>query len=214
VPLLNNLGDTLAKSGDVDGARPPLQRAIALGEKALGPKHSYTVACRVSLAEAELSVGHLAEAMELIDVVLAGKPPPAFIAEAHAVKAFVLLEQGKPKDAKAFAEGGVAAAEALGKSSAELILPLTALGEAQLQLKAEKEAVATLERALTVADETKAWEVQKGDAQFPLARALLATGGDVQRALRLAAEAEAAWSTTTARAAKLKVLEAWKAAAR
>ncbi|MBL8949825.1 MAG: serine/threonine protein kinase [Myxococcaceae bacterium] len=214
VPLLNNLGDTLAKTGDVEGARPPLQRAIALAEKTLGPKHGFTAAARISLAEAELSVGKVSEANVLVEQVLAASPPPAFVAEAFAVKAFVLLEQGKAKEAKSFAESGVTAAEGIGKSSAELILPLTALGEALLQLKGENEAVAVLERALKVASETRAWPVHEADVQFPLARALLATGGDSHRALGLAAEAEAAWGTTGARAARLKTLEAWKQAAR
>ncbi len=214
VPLLNNLGDTLAKSGEVEQARPSLLRGIALGEKTVGPKHAYTVACRISLAEAELSVGRLSEAMELIDVVLNAKPPAAYVSEAHAVKALVLLEQGKAMEARPVAEAGVAAAESLGTSSAELILPLTALGEALLELGSPKEAVAVLERALTISDETKGWSVHEADAQFPLARALLASGGDAQRALSLAAEAEAAWSTTRAREAKLKALQAWKQAAR
>ncbi len=214
VPLLNNLGDTLAKSGDVEGARPALVRAIALADKTLGPRHGFAAAARISLAEAELSVGKAAEAGGLVDQVLAANPPPAFTAEAFAVKAFVLLEQGKAKEAKAFAQSGVVAAEGVGKASAELILPLTALGEALLQLKAEREALVELERALKVADETRAWPVHRADVQFPLARALLATGGDTQRALRLAAEAEGAWSSTPARAAALKTLEAWKQAAR
>jgi len=214
VPLLNNLGDTLAKGGDVEAARPPLLRAISLADKTLGIKHGFTAAARISLAEAELSAGRPAEAGALVDQVLAASPPPAFVAEAFAVKAFVLLELGKAREAKPFAQSGVAAAESVGKSSAELILPLTALGEALLQLKAEKEALPVLERALAVADETRAWPVHKADVQFPLARALLATGGDTQRALGLAAEAEGAWGATPARAAQLRTLEAWKQATR
>jgi Tetratricopeptide repeat len=48
---LNNLAVLLRSQGDLAGARPLLERALAIWGKALGPEHPYAIAVRDSFAK-------------------------------------------------------------------------------------------------------------------------------------------------------------------
>ncbi|MCP4937229.1 MAG: tetratricopeptide repeat protein, partial [bacterium] len=50
---LNNLGALLQAQGDYDGAKPYLERALAIFEKLLGSDHPYTIAVRNNLNSLE-----------------------------------------------------------------------------------------------------------------------------------------------------------------
>jgi Tetratricopeptide repeat len=50
---LNNLGFLLQDQGDLVGARPLLERGVAIFEKALGPEHLDTVMVRKNLFRLE-----------------------------------------------------------------------------------------------------------------------------------------------------------------
>jgi len=120
--------------------------------------------------------------------VLAAGPQPAVKIEAQALSSKVSLAQGKQQEALAAAAAGVAGAEAVGPESSELILPLLAQGDALLALGKPKDAVAPLERALTVAQKTQAWPVHLAQVQLSLAQAL--AKDDPARAKTLAQAAQ------------------------
>jgi tetratricopeptide (TPR) repeat protein len=213
VPVLDNLADILAKSGQLELARTHLDHALALGEKTLGKTHSHVIVSRLTLGEVELEAGNLDAAAKLIDEAIEAKPMPVYLAEALAIRARVALKQGKPKDAKGFAERAVAAGDSAGKDSGDVILPLSVMGSTLLALGQPKDALVPLERALKLAQDTKAWSVWRGDVEVSLARALEATGNS-DRVEGLLSDAKAAWAGSPLREVELKALEAGKSAAR
>jgi hypothetical protein len=125
------------------------------------------------------------------------------LAEAGAVRAFIALADGKPKDALGFAIRGVEAARQVGERSPELMQPLLARGESELALKESAAAVKTLEQALALMEETRPWRVYAADARFALARAKAEP--DVAR--KLATEALEIYRASDGQQAKAQAVE-------
>lgn len=214
VVLLNNYGDTLAKAGRPEAGLVFVSRAEAIAHASFPPEHPYSVAALLTRGEVQWAMGLAKPAAEAVDAVLAMKPEPMapYIAEAAAVRATMLLREGRAKDAKALAERGVKAALTVGEQSAELVLPLTALGEAQLATGQPGDAVKTLERALAVAEKTGAWAVFIADAQYALARAQRAAGADPAAVRGLAEKAQALYASAEGHAADAKAVDAFLSA--
>lgn len=198
VVLLNNYGDTLAKAGRVQEGLALVQRAEALAKAGFPAGHPYIVAATLTRGEVQWLAGDAKAALEAVDGVLAMKPEPIppYIAEAGAMRALITLAtaKSKPKDALPYAERGVAAGTTVGPKSAELVLPLIALGQVQLGLGQAKAAVTTLERALALAEETGAWGVYTADAAFALAKAKRADGAQAAEVQALVAKARGAYA--------------------
>ena len=62
---LAGLADLYRAQGDYQKAEPLYQRALAIGEKALGPDHPAIVACRQGYAARRRAAGPEAEAVKL-----------------------------------------------------------------------------------------------------------------------------------------------------
>lgn len=213
VVLLNNYGDTLAKAGRPGEGYEYVRRAEAIAKANFPPEHPYSIAATLTRGEVQWVKGELKPAAEAVDFVLAMKPEPMapYIAEAAAVRALMLLQDGKAKDALVLAERGVRAGLTAGEKSAELVLPLLAKGRAQLALKQAGEAAKTLERALTVAEETGAWGVYTADAAYALAQARRADGGDAAAVRALAERAQGLYAAAEGHEAQAQAAQAWVA---
>lgn len=211
VVLLNNFGDTLAKAGRPKEGLALVERARAIAGKSFPPEHPYVTAARLTWGEVQLALGHVQEAKEAVNFVLTLKPEPQapYIAEASAVRAFIALGEEQPQEALAVAERGVAAGTKVGEKSAEQVLPLLAKGQAQLALKQAGEAVKTLERALTLAEETGAWGVYTADAAFALAKAKQALKAEPAAVKPLAERARAAYSAAEGHEAQVKAVDSF-----
>ena len=68
---LNNLAGLLQDQGDFAGARPLLERALAIAERALGPAHPNTNRLRSNLAKVLVSTGSPQEALKFGAAALA-----------------------------------------------------------------------------------------------------------------------------------------------
>ncbi|MFO0598064.1 MAG: serine/threonine-protein kinase [Myxococcaceae bacterium] len=192
IVTLNNFGDTLSKAGQHEEGETLVLRAYALAKKAYPPSHPYVLATALTDAEILLALKHYEPALARVDEVLQVQPPPnaPILAEGAAVRALVLLGQGKAKDALGWAMKGVEAGTQVGPRSGELVLPLLARAEAELTLNDAAAAVKSAELALSLVEETRQWPVYAADARFVLARALVASKGDAVRAKTLAEEAQ------------------------
>jgi len=103
--------------------------------------------------------------------------------------------------------------ELVGVADPRLALPLTRLGEAELELGHDDRAVVALERALQLY--ASAAPVVAADARFPLARALWRDPGSRGRATALLAEARAAFANGGAQfAPRVAEIDAWSHAHR
>ncbi|MDP1825062.1 MAG: serine/threonine-protein kinase [Archangium sp.] len=191
IVTLNNFGDTLSKVGRHEEAAAMVARAAVIAKKAYPAGHPYIVATTLTQAEILLAMARREEARAAVESVLAMQPPPTapYLAEAGAVRAFIALGDGKPKDALAFAMKAVEAGKQVGERSPELVLPLLARGESELALQDPAAAMTTLAQAVVLVDETKPWRVYTADARFALARAKTAAKVEPLVAKQLATEA-------------------------
>lgn len=191
IVTLNNFGDTLSKVGRHEEAAAMVARAAVIAKKAYPAGHPYIVATTLTQAEILLAMARRDEARTAIESVLTMQPPPTapYLAEAGAVRAFIALGDGKPKDALGFSMKAMEAGQQVGARSPELVLPLLARGESELALLDPAAALKTLEQAVVLVDETKPWRVYTADARFALARAKTAARQEPQVATQLATEA-------------------------
>ena len=209
IVTLNNFGDTLSKVGRHDEAEVMVARAAAIAKKAYPPGHPYVAATVLTHAEVLIAQGRRDAARTDVDAVLSLKPPPIapLLAEAEAVRAFIALADGKPKDALAYAVKGVEAAKQVGERSPELVQPLLAKGEAELALKDPGAAVTTLELALALVEETQPWRVYVADAKFALARAKSAAKVEPDVVKQLATASLEIYRASEGQDAKVKTVE-------
>ena len=209
IVTLNNFGDTLSKVGRHEEAQRLVARAQAIAKKAYPANHPYVAATVLTHAEVLLAMGQRDPARADIDGVLALQPPPIapLLAEAQAVRAFIALSDGKPKDALGYATKGVAAGLQVGARSPELVQPLLAEGESHLALGENAAAIASLERALALVEETKPWRVYGADARFALARAKSADKREPDAVKQLATEALEIYRSSEGQAVKTARVE-------
>ena len=207
VVTLNNFGDTLSKTGRHEEALGMVTRAIGVAKKAYPPGHPVVVATVLTHAEIQLALGKRDDARTELDSVLTMQPPPTapYLAEAGAVRAFIALSDGKPKDGLGFANKAVEAGTQVGARSPELVQPLLARGESELALGDSAAAVKTLEHALAIVEETKPWRVYLADVEFALARARSAA--KVEGAKKLAEDALAIYRASDGQDGKSKSVE-------
>jgi hypothetical protein len=169
-----------------------LQKGILRFEEAAGGQDSMTdigaecsdfaliLAGRGANAEAE------AYANRSLDIFAHNQPREYQRAGATAARALCKARQGDAKGALADADTALAF-----KSSHNAIyfVPRLARGEALLLLHREAEGLADLEWAMKFGDENRGDRGTRADARFQVARGLIATHGDRERAVALAKRA-------------------------
>jgi tetratricopeptide (TPR) repeat protein len=140
--------------------------------------------------------------------LLAVTPPlPApYRAEAGAVQSQVALAKGSKAVALAHAETAEQVARGIGPRSSDLLLPLQAKGLALLALNRPREAEATFEEAVSLAQALQPWAPLLADAQVGLAKAKLALGQRGGAVASLLEAAKATYAVTPGAEARAKAV--------
>jgi tetratricopeptide (TPR) repeat protein len=170
-------------------------QAVRLGEK-LAPADSRTTIAQRNACDALARTGHAAVALPYCDSAIAGMlkaygPDSAYTAEARGVKGTALLALERYPDAVAENEEAVRIFEKIGALKHPSVLDaLSGIGRAQLAMGQPRRAVATLERALAIAETNDLnapdYKVSGAEVRFALARALASSGGAPARIDELA----------------------------
>jgi tetratricopeptide (TPR) repeat protein len=215
----NNLGSALTEGGRYAEARSALERALALVAP-LGATNPHNVLPLVSLAQLENSMGDRDAALEAAErgvaiVDASGDSEVRFLPS-------LLVQQGEARLAKGDAAVALASCvralaleekqEVLGpdKIQPESEDALTCIGESDMALGRAEDALAPLERSVSLTKREMATELAL--AQFALARALTAARRDPGRARELAEKARRGLRAAPAMEQRAVEVETWLAA--
>jgi len=185
--------------------------------RALGGESLRVASVKQNLAAMYRQQGHLAQALALDDEVRAQLErtlPPGHprVRAVRGNRASVLRDLGRHAEAIAELRELLALEEAAAAKPGELAHTLLNLGLAQLGSGAASEAVASLERGLTLAASGEDREFLRAQLELALARALWARREDRARARELAEISAASLRLAGADAAgHLREVEAWLA---
>jgi len=171
VPTLDNFTELLKQQGDIPAALATIERARKLAGLLPGKQHPIYHTVATTHAEVLVAAGRVADAHKEYDEIFAieEKTKSPQLPTTLASRAELALVEHKWAEAVSFAERSVAGFEAAGgKEQPEMWRPLTALGQAKLELHRTAEARAALERAIAIGA-----KLQLGDDLDP-ARAALA----------------------------------------
>ena len=191
------LACALVGRGDVAEAKTEAAAAIAETDATSGANTPRRADAH-SMWAGELVRHHLCDdALPEADLGIAGlattEADRASLRTAQESRALCLVRTGRAKDTKEGLALGVTVLADEDKQSppsdSGILSALLAVGEGALATKDAPRAVVALERASLVADEIEGYVEQRADAHLALARALLASHGDVARVRALAAQA-------------------------
>ena len=199
----SNIGMILTAQGKLDEALAVFSDVTPRIEKLYGPGNPETLPAKSNLGQVLLMLGRVDEAAPIIEAM------PAAFAHAYGddsvYEATTLVNLGELRiargqlaDAIAIEQRAVAMFEASARDNPALAEPLTQIGIALTKLNRPKEALAPLERALAIAS-ASATPTDAAPTQLALARALVASGGDLARARALATKARDAWTAAAAK---------------
>lgn len=157
--LCDNLGYHLWTNGDLKGARPYMERSLAIREQVLGAEHPITAASLDNLGVLLQKQGNLAEARPYLERSLAIREQ--VLGAEHPVTAVslnnlggLLQRQGDLAGAQPFFERSLAIREKmLGGKHPDTALSLNNLGELLVSQEKLAEAQPILERALAICEE-------------------------------------------------------------
>ncbi len=213
------IGDCYLAKRDYPKAEAELERALELRRNKFGDEHPEVLVNQRELARVALERGDLRRARDQLAALLAiqervqGADNPE-LAGTTGLLGAAYDGLGDHKSALAQFQRSLAIDEKnLGTEHGDLIIDLNGIGSEQLALGDAKAALATLERADDLAHRLEDVEPgAMGDADFGLARALWAAGGDRKRASKLAAAARAVFAANgQAKANELRDLDRWLA---
>ena len=213
----NNLGATLERLGDYDAAAIEHARAIAWFEELLGTDHPELASPLTNLGAVHAALFDHEVAVELheraIDIVEAarGMEHPSLVPPL--VNAgFALIELHRHEEAHRQLMRALNIAEAsLGASHPVVAYALVGLGRILVELDRHAEALSHLERAHEVLPSDTSDHNLRGELRFSLARAVAATGGDLERAHELCRSASVDFTTSETAADRLEAVKRWLA---
>jgi tetratricopeptide (TPR) repeat protein len=192
---LNDLSAVAAWSLDFKSAATFALQAVRLGEK-VAPRDPTTNFVQSNACEELVHLGEAAGALPYCDLATAGLlkaygPDSAAMAEAHDAKGAALLALERYPEAVAEYEETVRIREKIGSGEHPAVAgALGGIGRAQLAMGQPRRAMATLERALAIAEtielKTPYDKVIGAEVRFALARALASSGGAPARIDQLA----------------------------
>ena len=207
----------LAAEGETVDPLPLYARALAIHEKALGPRHPEVALTLANRAIALANKGRFAEAYADLDRALAIRTEVLGAGHRDTIgtlqtMALVAEEQ------KDFTRALTVQREVLARFGAAVPpthptrgATLAAIGRAHLQLHQDRQALEPLEQAIAIFDAAKLAPSTSAAARFALAQAVWESGGDRERALALVTRALADEGAAGAHRAEM---EAWLAAHR
>jgi tetratricopeptide (TPR) repeat protein len=188
------LACALVGRGEVAVARAEAAAAMAETDATSGANAPRRANAHATWA-GELAMRHLCddaipEADAAIALLSATKAGQSSLHTAQEARSLCLTRTGHAKEGLALGATVLAAEDAARPSSdSGLISSLLAVGEGALGVKDAPRAVAALERGAVIAERIESDPEQRADTHLALARALLATHGDVSRAHALAERA-------------------------
>jgi tetratricopeptide (TPR) repeat protein/predicted Ser/Thr protein kinase len=186
------LAYTLIPLGRVSEGLSTFESAIAMTGSLLGDQSSivgsHYGACGRVLVQHGDDAAAESYANKALALLLKGEEREEDVGEATSVRALCRVRRGDAAGALADAEKALGAKTKQFGARADLI-PLLARGEALLLLHREKEALDDLEHALAIGDANAGDPAIRADVRFAVARALVATRGDRDRATELATRA-------------------------
>lgn len=217
--FLANLANTLVATGAYAEARVIYQRALALEEQALGPFHPEVASTLDGLATVQRATGAYSESRALLDRALHIKelslgPSHLDIGVTLTNLANLHRDAGENDQAYNMHLRALRILEkSLGPDHPAVAVCLVNLGSIQLlATQRPQEALLQLEQAVRIYDIREGIQEGEPDANFNLARALFATGGDTNRALVAARKARDAFREAgEAKAEELAQVEQWLA---
>jgi tetratricopeptide (TPR) repeat protein/predicted Ser/Thr protein kinase len=212
--ILNNLGNTIRCTGDLDGALARHLEALALRERVLGPGHPDVAVSLNNIGNVYFSKSDYAAALPWHRRALAAREK-ALGADSSLVATGLhnvgsdLMMLGRNAEGRDYALRALALFEtALGKDSPRLITTLSVLGHVEVDLGVPEEARRHLERALQLIGDRE--DDQTALARFNLARALRGERGDEARARELALTARKYYERRKgARKTELDSIDEW-----
>jgi tetratricopeptide (TPR) repeat protein len=192
---LNNLAYAAAMSFDYKTTAAFAVRALRLGEK-VAPADLGTTIAQINACDGLARTGDAEGALPYCDSAIAGTlkaygPDSDITAEAHYPKGTALLALQRYPDAVAEFEEAVRIFEKIGAANHPTVVgALDGIGRSELAMGQRRRAVATLERALAIAEtielSTPNDKVIGAEVRFALARALASSGGAHDRIDQLA----------------------------
>lgn len=215
---LNNLAEVLIETGAYAEARALLVRGLAIKERALGPDHPGIVATLNNLANAYFRTGLYAEAKAMHERALnitqqALGPVHPDVAKGLANLASVHYATGAYADARKLYERALAIQEqVLSSDHSDIAMSLQNLAEICLAENRPGDAISLLERAIVIYGAHEGEQQGEMAAHFSFARALVAAGGDGERAFDEARKARDGFREAGASKAKeFAEVEQWLA---
>lgn len=178
--LLSDFGALRWRQGDLEGARPLLERALQIDEAVFGSGSLELAARRNNLAILTWQLGDLPRAQELFERALAnkekleGQDHPDMVALLNNL-GILLREQGEAAEGEALHRRALEiGGRVLGERHPELASVWFSLGRALAVLERRREAIAAFERAVEI------HRAARGGAFFEIGRALVQIG-DLER---------------------------------
>jgi tetratricopeptide (TPR) repeat protein len=215
VAPLDTIGSVLTVMGRPAEALPYLERARANLEQAgQGETPDYAAvlndrgAAELALGHAERAVADHRAALALLERVVGPQHPDCAVALTRLAEARSRL--GQHREALAdLARAAPVVDRALGPETPAAARVLAATGQVRLRLGAAAAAVAPLEHAVRIRAARRGDPRELAEARFLLARALWASGGDRDRARRLAAQARETYAAHPWFREPLAAVDAW-----
>jgi tetratricopeptide (TPR) repeat protein len=213
---LLNLGNTYEALGRTELALTTYQEAQAMTEQLYGPDSLRTgvsaaqdltqAANRSGAHDRALALGQ--RGLQLIDA--GGGALPVLVPASCVTTADALLALGRAPEALPLCDRGLAAQEQARALDPEKVVEWDGLrcrGEALLATHRAREAIAPLERSVTLT--RREWPGDLARARFALARALVDAGGDAARARSLAQDATSELASRPELAVEAAGVTAW-----
>ena len=197
--LYNNLGGLLYRKGEHDEALTYFRRSLAIQKQLLGTDHprlakelSNMGAVISSLGKYELAMKYFLKSQVIFQNALGPEHP--HVAQSLLNLGIVFENRGEfDKALDSYSKALAIWEKVLGADHHLLAWPLSGIGKVFVFKNMAQEALAPLERLVQVCETKICQPEPKSRGLFSLARALIATGGDKMRAIRLAIQARDAF---------------------
>ena len=216
--VLMSMGNARSDLAEWPQAEAAYSEVLTLQQQLLGPEHPEIALTYNNLGTLMQEMGRQAEARRLLlrarelwEKALGPEHPKVASAVLNLAK--VDLAEGRTQAAlTGFQRALAVRRKALGPEHPKVVTSLTLVGEATLRVHGPRAALEPLEQAVALAARVELPPMDRGKALFTLARALWESGGDRQRALALAREAQQAYAKTPQLVpAEARELESWLA---
>ena len=213
---LNNLGVVLINKGDYDRSLDYYRRSLKIWQAALGSDHPETVHPLNNLGVVFMAKGMHEKALTNYQKSLSIRQKA--LGHDHPLVAVTLNNLGevhlKNKDfdnALSYHLQALAIRQkVLGPEHPNLVDSLNGIGAVFLEKQIPEKALEPLESAVTICDKKTCDQSLQGNVLFGLARALVSTGGDNERAVKLVKQARAIFGKTPMVSKKeIEELDVW-----